>query len=171
MVPSETDSPRRGIVTGVAIHPLLRLQLCCFVGRYMGSRGCNPSCAPTAVLAYVTDYMIASQSRGKRLYRSYTANFTISVSSRIRLTFYKRSPLFQRFCCLYLLTQPPDALPIGIFRLHLSWLRLIAHADVPFAKRQPDLRLVQRCDAQPLPPSRSPQHLPLRADAQRRVLQ
>src|SRR5260370_26178821 len=47
--------------------------------------------------------------------------------------------------------QPPDTLPICILWLPVTQLESIPHAHMPFAEGQPDLRLVERFDAQPLP--------------------
>src|SRR5258707_14669807 len=47
--------------------------------------------------------------------------------------------------------QLPDTSPICILWLPVTQLGLIPHAYMPFAESQPDLRLVERFDAQPLP--------------------
>ena len=51
---------------------------------------------------------------------------------------------------LNLAAQTLDALAVGVLRLSIAQLGLIAHADMPLAKGQPDLRLVERLHAQPL---------------------
>ena len=51
------------------------------------------------------------------------------------------------------MAQAFDALAIGILRLQIAQLGLIAHADVPFAERQPYLCLIQCLYTYPLAPT------------------
>src|SRR3989442_10023009 len=70
-----------------------------------------------------------------------------------------------------LMTQALNTLAIGIFWLEIAKFGLIAHAHVPFAESQADLRLIERLYTQPLPEATLAPNTSLRLCALKRVLQ